>query len=206
MKSSKINAAKLRRVIKGVQFRHVFLNSTRLFMALQRGFLKDYKKYKYFTLYACGLCKLAMHTELIRYNRKHKILYAASGAAHLMDMFPAQTRGGLNALEEFYRKFGIELLHPVYNETDVDKKVVELGLMEAEHTKEKHKISSIMQWYVPLRNIYNNIQGFCFWIPFIDMYHYSIRKKITKEKVSGIAADYYNYKAKTFCENYLCTE
>lgn len=208
---SRINAEKLRQKHKNVEFKHVFLNSSKLFLKIQKDFMKDKKDFKYFTLYVCGACKLAMHTELICYNLANDIKSASSGASHEMKMFPAQTRGGLSELERYYETYSMKLISPVYDKKNVDKEAVENGLMEERHLKSAHKADwkGLSSLYVPIKNMLDNIQGFCFWIAVVDSYNAIKQKKSTKANneffndISDISQKYYKDKINNVCKKYI---
>ena len=205
VRRSKINAAKLQARFKDVKFRRVFLNSTALFLRLQKDIYKDWSGNRYLTFFACGACKLAMHTQLIVYNLLHDVPFASSGASHTMAMFPAQTRGGKEALEQFYKEHGITLLSPVYDLEDVDKTAVREGVFEERHLKTYHKAkgNKISDLMTPLKNIVDNIQGFCFWIAPVDPYKDGVAKKRTPEYISDISARYYERKIQDTCRRYI---
>lgn len=211
VRSSKTNAIKLRAKFPQVEFKHIFLNCTKLFVRLQRDFLKDFPRYRYFTLFICGACKLAMHTELIIYNLKNNIKYAASGVNYSMNMFPDQTDDGIKELEEYDKEYGIKLLSPVYSIKGVDKIAVEMGIMDKKHLKVKHKASwtRLSDLSIPIKNMVDNTQGFCLWIPLIDLYIAMVRSRKDTTccklmlSVSKIAAKYYNEKINKVCRNYI---
>ena len=197
------NVERLKSKFKDVCFKHVFLNSSELFLKLQKNIFSKFKKFPYFTLYVCGACKLAMHTQLIAYNLEHGISSASSGASRKMTMFPAQTDGGLKTLYDFYSDYGIFLINPVYKLNDIDEKAVRMGVFEKRHLKRNHKSRNVSQFYIPVKNILDNIQGFCFWIGVIDLYNYFLRRKMTSLDVSNISADYYRYAIDSVCRKYI---
>lgn len=203
VRMAKVNVAKLQRRFPNVIFKHVFLNSSKLFLKLQKYFFNDFFNFRFLTLYVCGACKLAMHTELIIYSLKNNIYCAASGASHEMNMFPAQTEGGIKQLENYYREYGIKLLCPVFLEKDADRKAVAIDIMDRWHLKEKHKWDRPSKFYMPVKNIVNNIQGFCLWILGVDLYHVLVKERISSHSISMLSSEYYKRKIKTICRDYI---
>ena len=208
---SRINVQKLRVENKQVRFIHVFLNISGLFYNIQKGFFNDRAMLPYFPLYICGACKLAMHTDLICYNLAHDITFASSGASHEMSMFPAQTEGGLSHLEKYYAEYGMQLMSPVYRKKNVDVEAIEKGLLEPRHLKKKHKASwnKLSDLYVPIKNVIDNTQGFCFWIAVVDIYIAREQKKSRlsrtqhASRVSKFSQQYYQKKIDDICRKYI---
>lgn len=204
IEASRINAAKLQNKFKKVKFKHVFLNSTRLFLLLQKDFLKDLRTFRYLNLYFCGACKLAMHSELIIYNLRNNIRYAASGASSEMSMFPDQNTGGIGELEKFYNEFNITLQNPVFFSVDTDKVAFDMNIFEGKHFKKRHRAKTIFDFlYVPFFNIFDNIQGFCLCIGFIDLYIWLVKKTGIFKCVESESRNYYRKKIDKICKSYI---
>ncbi|HAM34649.1 MAG TPA: hypothetical protein DEB40_02915 [Elusimicrobia bacterium] len=199
--SSSISEARLKAVFPRIEFTHVYLNSTRLFLKLQKRIFQDISEYPFLNHYFCGACKLAMHSALIAYNLNHGIKNAASGASRLMPMFPDQTPGGELALEELYGRYGMTYENPVFDLHDVDKKAAALGLLDAAHLKVRHKadFSRTSDLLVPFRNVLDNIQGFCLLIAFIDPYLTLARREYSNRDISALSLDYYRRSIAAIC-------
>ena len=205
VKSSSISEGKLKAAFRDTCFTHVYLNSTALFLELQKRVFKDIEAFPFLNHYVCGACKLAMHSALIVHNLKNGIRHAASGASRLMPQFPDQTPGGRLAIKELYARYGMTYENPVFELTDVDKKAAALGLIEPSHLKASHKadFSRPSDLLVPLRNAFANIQGFCFLIAFVDPYLKVAAREYSHEDVSRLSLEHYRACIAETCEPWI---
>ena len=191
--SSSRSESKLKAAFPETEFPHVYLNSTALFLTLQRRIFADIATNPFLNHYFCGACKLAMHSALIAHNRKNGIRHAASGASRLMPQFPDQTPGGGVALQELYGRYGMTYETPVYDLADVDMTAAAMGLLDSSHLKARHKteLNKPSDLRVPLRNAFDNIQGFCFLIAFVDPYLRHAAREYSHADISDLTLAYY---------------
>lgn len=193
---------RLRAKYPKVRFRHAYLNSSALFLKLQARLLRDLPGHPFLNLYFCGACKLAMHTQLAAYNLRNGIRTAASGASRLMPMFPDQTPGGIEALQEhLYGPLGLILKSPVFETERSDHEAMALGLLDRKHLKAEHKASftKFSDIIIPFKNALLNTQGFCFHIAFVDSYLFFARKRYSNPEVSRMSEGYYERLIKEVC-------
>jgi len=107
------------------KFIHIIININKLFkMVSYAGYFKSLTKYGFFLLSTCGLCKLSMHIRALIYCLDNDIHSVADGANKHMVYFPDQTGGYINEIKDFYSRFQINYLNPVFNfdcpEEDID--------------------------------------------------------------------------------------
>jgi len=111
-----LNAELLKTKFKNKLFFHTILNVDKLFhMISYAKYFKSLKKYGFFLLSTCGLCKLSMHIRTLIYCLNHDIHFVADGANKHMFYFPDQTIEYINAVKNLYSQFQISYLNPVFD-------------------------------------------------------------------------------------------
>lgn len=98
------------------KFFHFILDVDKLFQMISYvKYFQGLKKYGFFLLSTCGLCKLAMHVRALIYCLDNDIHFVADGANKHMFYFPDQTTEYINEIKEFYSRFQITYLNPVFD-------------------------------------------------------------------------------------------
>ncbi|MFC1514904.1 hypothetical protein ACFL5X_03285 [Candidatus Omnitrophota bacterium] len=82
--------------------------------------LRDIFKVGFYRAYPCAVCKFSMHVRALVYCIENKINQVYDGANVMMSFNPCQNNKGRQALEEFYRFYGITYQSPVYWYENVD--------------------------------------------------------------------------------------
>lgn len=202
IRASEKSENRLRAKYPQVKFKHIYLNSSDLFLRLQARILRDLPGHPFLNLYFCGACKLAMHTELAAYNLQNGIKSAASGASRLMPMFPDQTPGGIEALQKhLYGPLGLTLESPVFETERSDHEAMNLGLLDRKHLKIEHKASftKFSDILIPFKNALLNTQGFCFHIALVDACLVFARERYSNADISRLSNGYYERLIKEVC-------
>ena len=110
------NIARLRELFGPDKFVHVILNMDRLFKKVTFARYGTFlRKYGFFNLTSCGLCKLAMHVRTLIYCLDRGIVNVADGANRNMSHFPAQMAEVIGELQAMYAHFGIDFTSPVFD-------------------------------------------------------------------------------------------
>lgn len=110
------------------------------------GFFKEIESYRYYrsikehglmVLNVCGHCKVALHWRNLLFCLEHGIRYASDGAVTGNEQFAEQNpRILMPELKAFYARFGITLIHPVYQTgLSTEEALYELGITEQRRTK-----------------------------------------------------------------------
>ncbi|MDD5560808.1 MAG: hypothetical protein PHT50_01555 [Candidatus Omnitrophica bacterium] len=107
------------------KFCHVIININKLFKMISYArYFQGLRKYGFFLLSTCGLCKLSMHIRTLIYCLDNGIHFVADGANKNMSYFPDQTTEYINEVKDLYARFKINYLNPVYDfdcpERDID--------------------------------------------------------------------------------------
>jgi hypothetical protein len=107
------------------KFSHIIIDINKLFRMISYAkYFQSLKRYGFFLLSTCGLCKLSMHVRALIYCLDNDIHFVADGANKHMVYFPDQTGSYINEIKDFYSKFQISYLNPVFNfdcpEEDID--------------------------------------------------------------------------------------
>ena len=107
------------------KFFHSIIEVDKLFQMISSAeYFQSLKKYGFFTLSTCGLCKLAMHVRALIYCLDNDIHHVADGANKHMFYFPDQTAEYINEIKNLYSRFQITYLNPVFDfdcpEEDID--------------------------------------------------------------------------------------
>jgi len=125
IKNSSFNYPFLENKFGKDKFIHKILKVDRLFKEIsyvQYG--KNLKKYGFFLLATCELCKLTMHLRTLVYCLENNIKAVACGANKNMIFFPDQTPECMVEIRKFYARYGISYFNPVYDfdcpEEDID--------------------------------------------------------------------------------------
>ncbi len=204
--ASRKSEDRLRAKYPATKFSHAWGNTSGLFLRLQGRLLRDVKSEPFLNHYFCGVCKLAMHTALVRYNLQNGIKHSATGASRLMPMFPDQTPGGIDALQrKLYGPYGMTLESPVFDTPRSDYEAMELGLLDRRHLKAEHKatFTEPSDLLIPFKNALLNTQGFCFHIAFVDSYLFFARRSYGDAQVSAMSRRYYERLINEVCRPWL---
>lgn len=107
------------------KFFHSILDVEKLFRMIYRlKYFQGLKKYGFFLLSTCGLCKLTMHIRALIYCLDNDIHYVADGANKHMLYFPDQTTEYIDEIKKLYSRFHITYFNPVFDfdcpEEDID--------------------------------------------------------------------------------------
>jgi hypothetical protein len=157
IKNSACNVKKLRAAFKNVKFIHTIKSCENFFRFLSyERFFTNIRKFGFFNLSTCGICKLSMHISAIEYALENSIALAADGANQGMDIYPAQMKEVIVLIRELYTIAGLTLVNPVFHldgirdndflkRLDIDvkknsgptagKKLYKMGLMPEENVK-----------------------------------------------------------------------
>lgn len=122
---------------------HKIINVDKLFKKISYSkYLYYLKKYGFFMLTTCGLCKLAMHIQALIYCQENNVSYVCDGANKRAGggNFPLQMRKIISEVREMYSRFGITYFTPVFDFEEPDEIgwIDKLGLRE----KVKNKIKT----------------------------------------------------------------
>lgn len=110
-----LQAELLRQKYTENNFVHSILNIDKLFKYVSyENYFANIKKYGFFNLSTCGLCKLSMHVRTIKYCVDNEVYYVADGANQAMSMEPAQMKPVIDEMKKMYAHFGITYFNPVF--------------------------------------------------------------------------------------------
>jgi len=113
--NTKLNVMKLKHKFGEDKFIHDILNIERLFKKVSySNYFYNLRKYGFFSLSTCGLCKLTMHIRTLIYCLENKIGYVCDGANKNMKLFPAQMPEVIAELKGMYSQYGITYFTPVF--------------------------------------------------------------------------------------------
>ncbi|MFC1889582.1 hypothetical protein ACFL4G_07480, partial [Thermodesulfobacteriota bacterium] len=108
--------SRLRELYGEDKFEHVIIDMDRLFKEVTFSrYVKNIRRYGFFNLTTCGLCKLAMHVRTILYCLDEGIDHVVDGANINSSHFPAQMKEVIDELRLLYAEFGITFTNPVYD-------------------------------------------------------------------------------------------
>lgn len=111
----KINVERLKRKFGEEKFIHsLFLIDTIFKEVSYNRYWHYFRKYGFFLLSTCGLCKLAMHVRTILYCRDNNIKFVFDGAHKGMEYSSDQMREVMDEFKKMYVCYGIEYNSPVY--------------------------------------------------------------------------------------------
>jgi hypothetical protein len=130
-----------------VSFDHHLIPFQKFYEAVEsHEYLRSLWKYGSMAVVPCGHCKLSMHWRNLLYCVEHGVKYAADGAVYGNEYFAEQNPKILMpALVDFYGRFGITLLHPVYEEgLNTEEALFELGITESRRIKRTAKDKQIV--------------------------------------------------------------
>jgi 7-cyano-7-deazaguanine synthase in queuosine biosynthesis len=112
------SANELCEIMGGDKFVHRYINIKHLHKTLVSGHLiEDYRKYRSVFVW-CGGCKMAMHTQAAIYNIENNIKYLADGMNIMEANYVEQKPRTLEQIREFYARYGITCLNPIYYDKD----------------------------------------------------------------------------------------
>lgn len=101
------------------------------------GFYRSLARHGWLVLNTCGHCKVAMHWRNLVFCLDHGVRYASDGAVRGAEEFAEQNpRILMGLLEDFYRRFGVTLLRPSYEEgLSTERELFALGVATREKIK-----------------------------------------------------------------------
>lgn len=136
------------RELKGIlgrdRFVHQFIDNSRLYRMMRKGFIRDYVEYcdnKAPFIY-CLKCKLAMHARSIIYCIENGLRYWADGAIEAQNDRPEMMPPVLKLLEGLYASYGIEFSSPIYyfgSRDDERRELLRRGFTLGLRTGDLHK-------------------------------------------------------------------
>lgn len=135
IKNTETNVIRLKEKFGADRFLHKIINIDKLFKVVSYdSYWYYFKKYRFFLLSTCGLCKLAMHIRTVLYCLENKVEYVCDGANKYSGggYFPAQMPEIVNEIKKFYARYGITYIVPVFElrqPEDIDW-ISKLGLKE----------------------------------------------------------------------------
>lgn len=104
------------------------------------------KKFGFMSFASCGICKVSLHWRNLLFCLENGIRYAADGAVVDAEEFAEQNpRILMPELKSFYKDFGVELVHPVYQEgLSTEESLYDLGITDQPHIKRTKKDKQIL--------------------------------------------------------------
>lgn len=115
VENSKYNITKLKELYGQNKFVHHIADIDRLFkMATYANYVANLRKYGFFNLATCGLCKLAMHLKTLVYCLENNIREVADGANKNSSHFPAQMKEVIDEFQKMYNHFDVIYSTPVF--------------------------------------------------------------------------------------------
>ncbi|MCD4781346.1 MAG: 7-cyano-7-deazaguanine synthase [Candidatus Omnitrophica bacterium] len=116
VKNSTFNVHKLQEKYGQEKFSHAIIDVDAItrFVFYSRYFYY-WRKFGFFLLSNCGLCKLAMHMQTILYCLDNQVAHVCDGANQGMNIFPAQMKRGVEMIKDLYAEFGVMYSNPVFD-------------------------------------------------------------------------------------------
>ncbi len=115
VENSHHNVPKLSELFGEDKFVHRYYDIDRLLREVSYSRYAHFvRRYGFFNLTTCGLCKFTMHLRTLIYCIDHGITHMIDGANHNMSHFPAQMREVIAELHRMYARFGVEYTNPVF--------------------------------------------------------------------------------------------
>jgi len=112
------NVEKIKDRFPGKKIIHKVINIDKLFKEISySGYAYYFKKYGFFMLTTCGLCKLTMHIRALIYCRENNIPHVCDGANKMAGggNFPLQMLEVISQLRQVYARYKITYLTPVFD-------------------------------------------------------------------------------------------
>ena len=135
--ASTVRANKLSMIFKDKNFIHKIINIDKFYKKIcYRNYIRDVFRHRLMLLLNCGLCKLAMHWQMILYCIDNKINAVYDGS-NIEMLDPSQNKNIVTEMENMYKKFGIKLYYPVYYKSKEirEKKLYDLKISEKKEIK-----------------------------------------------------------------------
>jgi hypothetical protein len=155
-RSSLIHVADLKNKFGEDKFIHKIISSADLFAKIRKGIWGYFRQYNSPLVFDL-CCRLSMETALVIYCLKNNIQHAADSNNVAQDAIFLQQADYLKIVDNFFKGYGINLIHPVYDhECRLERmdKLKSLGLQKGYKILEKIGITS---------QLFN--QPFCLWAP-----------------------------------------
>jgi len=128
--NSAVNVKKLKDKFGENKFVHKIINIDRLFReSAYSKYLENLRKYNFFLLFTCGLCKLTMHIRALVYCLENNIAYVCDGANKSMADYQEQMQVIINEFKKMYSKYGIIYDTPVF-ESDYPENIAYAGKIQ----------------------------------------------------------------------------
>jgi hypothetical protein len=133
-----VHSERIRRRFPRTRFIHQTLPASRFYDSVEaHRYWPLLRKYGFLALNSCGHCKLALHWRNLIFCLQNGVRYASDGAVVGAEEFAEQNpRILMRELEDLYVRFGIRLLHPVYEEgLSTEDALHELGITQQRRIK-----------------------------------------------------------------------
>lgn len=130
-----------------VSFKHALIPFQKFYESVEsHEYLRSLWTYGSMAVVPCGHCKLAMHWRNLLFCVENGVKYAADGAVYGNEYFAEQNPKILMpALVDFYGRFGITLVHPVFEEgLNTEEELFELGITDARRVKRTAKDKQVI--------------------------------------------------------------
>lgn len=204
------NIEKLKEIYGSEKFSHTVMDTDKLFRTVTYAdYFQLVRKFGFFNLGSCGLCKLAMHIRTIVYCLDNGITSVADGANKNSDIFPAQMAPVLSELRGMYKRYGIEFVSPVFNyefPEEIDWKH-KFGLVSKPKKRTGEKTTGQVLFergITPAENVKGTetdrkMQGLCFQLILLNLF--ALKYYIPKhgmEKYTAMTAEFYKEKISRF--------
>jgi hypothetical protein len=124
------------------EFIHEVIPSGKMYEEIEKhDFFSSLREYGFMAFASCGHCKVSLHWRNLLFCLEKGIKFAADGAVVDAEEFAEQNpRILMPELKKFYRHFGVELVHPVYQEgLSTEEALYDLGITEQAHIKRTAK-------------------------------------------------------------------
>lgn len=173
-------ANELARVFGDENIKHSTIDSHETMQFLRTNSKKFIKKYKSPLVFDL-ICRFSMEINTIIYCKKNNVTRVADGNNIAQGQIFIQQKKYLDIVDDFYKEYNIESIHPVYFSSQTRNTNLEVlsqnGLDDGNKFFEKLNISS------QLLN-----QPFCFWAPVSFLFTSPLRK-LGFEKLLGLSVE-----------------
>jgi len=135
---SAVHVERMRRRFPDAVLRHNIIDAGPFYHEVEsRGYFPALRRHGLLVLNTCGHCKVALHWRNLVYCIENGVRHASDGAVVGAEEFAEQNpRILMPELGELYAHFGIELLHPSYEEGfSTEDEIFELGITDQERVK-----------------------------------------------------------------------
>ncbi|MCD6221250.1 hypothetical protein J7K25_03730 [bacterium] len=217
IKNTRTNVIRLKEKFGPDKFVHKIINIDRLFKAVSYdNYWYYFKRYRFFLLTTCGLCKLAMHIRTVLYCLNNGVKYVCDGANKYSGggYFPAQMPEVIEEIKKFYARYGITYIVPVFElkqPQDIDwisklglKGVIDSPSLKKEEAELTTGRILYRMGFFPLENVKGTkidraMQARCFQLILFNIFLYwYYLPKYGHKKYSENVLNFYTEKVKYF--------